>query len=303
MHMLGSLVDVKIREAWANESSDFTPWLAEHLDELSKAVSIPLELEGKEVQVSTFYADILARNREDGTRVLIENQLEQTDHGHLGQILTYLAGLDAHTVIWIATEFREAHLSALKWLNEHTEHPFAFFAVKVRVVRIGDSPLAPIFEVIERPNEWERQIHETTQSQPSDLTQQKLAFWSYYIDRHPDEAKFGKPSMANSRWHQFKQYGVAISFYAARTGVGLFIRGTFGAQHDDVAELLSPHREQLAQATGSIEWHEDRGHYFNQFRAGDIFDKEQWPQMADWLHGMILKYEQAIRATFGAGRS
>lgn len=136
----GRLQDLPLREAWKHEALQFTPWLAENLDHLSEAIGIPLEMTGTEVAVDTFSADILARNPMDDTVVLIENQLEQTDHTHLGQIMTYLAGLDAHTVVWIAPAFREPHLSAIRWLNEHTADGFSFFAVKARVVRIGDSP-------------------------------------------------------------------------------------------------------------------------------------------------------------------
>ncbi|MFM1921414.1 MAG: hypothetical protein RLZZ303_3048, partial [Candidatus Hydrogenedentota bacterium] len=125
MDTLGTLTTASLREAWANEAQHFTPWLAEHLEQLSQAIDIPLELEGREILVGPFSADILARNTLDGSLVLIENQLERTDHTHLGQILTYLAGLGAQTVVWVASEFREPHLSALKWLNEHTANPFA----------------------------------------------------------------------------------------------------------------------------------------------------------------------------------
>ena len=90
---LGTLKNVNLREAWSHEAQDFTPWLADNLDRLSAAIGIPLELEGQEVSVDSFSADILARNPQNDSRVLIENQLEQTDHTHLGQILTYLAGL------------------------------------------------------------------------------------------------------------------------------------------------------------------------------------------------------------------
>ena len=96
--------------------------------------------------------------------MLIENQLEHADLHHLGQVLAYLAGLEAKTVVWVAKGFDEAHLSALRWLNEHTAESFAFFAVRVRVVRIGDSPLAPVFEVLERPNDWDRRVQDTAQT-------------------------------------------------------------------------------------------------------------------------------------------
>ena len=94
----------------------------------------------------------------------IENQLERANLQHLGQVLAYLAGLEAKIVVWVATGFDESHLSAIRWLNNHTEDPFAFFAARVSVVRIGDSPLAPVFEVIERPNEWDRKVGAITRS-------------------------------------------------------------------------------------------------------------------------------------------
>ena len=150
------LKDVPLREAWPHEANDFTPWLADNLHRLSQAIGVDLELEGTEVSVEGFSADILARIPSDNSMVVIENQLENTDHTHLGQVLTYLAGLEAQTVIWIAREFQGPHLSAIRWLNSHTVDPFAFFAVKVRAVRIGDAPapVAPLFEVLERPNDW-----------------------------------------------------------------------------------------------------------------------------------------------------
>ena len=106
--IFGRLTDLLPREAWKHEAIAFTPWLAENIDQLSEVIGVPLELTGTEMAVESFSADILARNTEDGTIVLIENQLEVTDHTHLGQIMTYLAGLEAQTVIWIAPRFRGA---------------------------------------------------------------------------------------------------------------------------------------------------------------------------------------------------
>ena len=147
------LNEVDMRSLWPHEAHDFTPWLANHLEHLSQAVGIPMELEGTEVSVGPFSADILARDPSDN-RILIENQLEYTDHTHLGQVLTYLAGLEAQTVIWIARSFQNPHLSEIRWLNEHTADPFAFFAVQVKVLRIGQdssSPMSLRFEVLESP--------------------------------------------------------------------------------------------------------------------------------------------------------
>ena len=186
----GRLVDLAPREAWGHEAHAFTPWLAENIDRLAEAVGMELELTGQEVRVERFAADILARDPSDDSVVLIENQLEATDHTHLGQILTYLAGLDARTVIWITPEFREPHLSAVRWLNEHTAEGFSFFAVRLRVVRIGESAMAPVFEVMEKPNGWERRLAEA-RLDPSGAESRDLyeRFWQYVAACDP-EGKF-----------------------------------------------------------------------------------------------------------------
>ncbi len=163
---LGVLTRVDLREGWQNEASDFTPWLAEteNLRRLGETLQIDLELEKREKSVGPYSADLFCRNVRDGSSVVIENQLEKTDHTHLGQLLTYTAGLDAVTIIWIASKFTEEHRAALDWLNEKTPEGIAFFGLEVELWRIGDSPLAPKFNIVCRPNEWTRQIIQTRES-------------------------------------------------------------------------------------------------------------------------------------------
>ena len=186
----GELKDVPLREAWPHEANDFTPWLADNLHRLSQAIGVDLELEGTEVSVEGFSADILARIPSDNSMVVIENQLENTDHTHLGQVLTYLAGLEAQTVIWIARGFQGPHLSAIRWLNTHTVDPFAFFAVKVRAVQIGDAPapVAPLFEVLERPNDWDRRVKGAVDTsgnrRRAEFIPLRREFWSFYAERY-----------------------------------------------------------------------------------------------------------------------
>lgn len=291
---LGTLVEVNLREAWKHEAHSFTPWLAANLDRLSKVIGIPLELEGQEVAVETFSADILARNPQDDSLVLIENQMEGTDHTHLGQILTYLAGLQTHTVIWIAADFREAHLSALKWLNENTVDPFAFFAVKVKAVRIGNSPIAPMFEVLSRPNEWERRLQAIAQdSRPlSSLGQFRTEFWSHYVNRFPDEQKHGAAGGATSRWRTFKELGLVITIYLAQKEVGVFIRGPRGAVDQEVYDLLAPHADRLAEATGVALGNK---YFCLKTHPGKTADREHWNDLSDWLHSTADTYEAALK--------
>ena len=294
---LGVLTQVDVRLAWTHEALSFTPWLAKHLDALSAVIGIPLELEGQEVLVEPFKADILARNPQDGGLVLIENQLEGADHGHLGQIMTYLAGLEAQTIIWIALDFRAAHLSALKWLNEHTPENYSFFAVKVKAVRIGDSAIAPVFEVVERPNEWERRLHAAAQETQaiSSLGQFRKEFWSAYVDRFPDELERGVASAASNRYRRLPQLEVEIALYLANNGVGLYIRAPRGVPSEAFEDRLAPVAEKLAVALGAPM---GDPYYFVQHKAAITADRGCWPELAEWLHSTANTYETVLRETF-----
>jgi hypothetical protein len=182
---LGRLVSVPLREVWAHEANDFTPWLAdgENLALLAETLQLgELQLQGTEVAVGNFSVDILARDIE-GQIVVIENQFGPTDHTHLGQIMTYLAGQDARTtVIWIAETIREEHRAAIDWLNAGTIEGFNFFAVEVEALRIGNSPPAPWFNVVAKPNNWSRGVVRATRSADGgpldDRAKAYVAYWS-----------------------------------------------------------------------------------------------------------------------------
>ena len=153
----GKLKRVDLREIWRHEAKDFSEWIAERggLALLGEKIGIPnITLIGTEVQVGQFKADIYAKDIESGKNIVIENQLEKTDHGHLGQIVTYTAGLDdVTTIVWIFKDIKEEHKAAIDWLNQHTDQSISFYAVKIEVWQINDSDLAPEFQVICKPNE------------------------------------------------------------------------------------------------------------------------------------------------------
>lgn len=153
---LAFLEKVDVRLAWENESLDFIPWLADNLDLLSDAIGISLELEVTEKPVGVFNADILAKDIDTNSWVVIESQLERTDHSHLGQIITYASGLKAVTIVWIATAFMEEHRAAIDWLNEITDTSVKFFALELELWKIGDSPYAPKLNVVAKPNDWQK---------------------------------------------------------------------------------------------------------------------------------------------------
>jgi hypothetical protein len=284
-----------------HEAHDFTPWLADHLDELGEVLGIQMELHGREVAVETFSADILARNLTDDSLVLIENQLETTDHRHLGQILTYLAGLEAKTVIWLATDFREPHLSAVKWLNEHTAGAFSFFAVRLRVVRIGDSPAAPIFDVLARPNLWERQLQAVARKSEnmSEVGEWRKAFWQSYLDRHPGDASLGLIATgASSNWVPVDENGqVIISAWVGKKMLGLFLRGPRGADGNLLAEIIEPYRDVLEQGLDTKYGRKTDNSFYGRVKTINLNDQVNWPAAIDWLHERIQQYLTTLRST------
>lgn len=295
----GILEEVNIREAWEHEAHGFTPWLAENLDRLSQAIGIPLELVGREVAVDTFSADILARNPLDDTMVLIENQLEGSDHSHLGQILTYLAGLETHTVIWVATGFREAHLSAINWLNEHTEDTISFFAVKARVVRIGSSPMAPIFEVLARPNNWDRRLHRSAKDSRAltDGGRSRKEFWTEYLNRFPEESQHASADADRAHWHILPDLALVVALFLAQNEVGVYIRGLRGVDKSETAARLEPYTDSLAVA---LDAQAGGSYLFKKSRQGNYVDPSTRGLLIDWLHETASHYEASLRAVLGA---
>src|ERR1017187_4187913 len=163
---LGKLERVDVRKVWASEAGGFTPWLAQedNIALLGEAIHIDLEVEAQEKAVGPFRADILCKNTENDNWVLIENQLERTDHTHLGQLLTYAAGLDAVTIVWVSPNFTEEHRATLDWLNGITDQRFNFFGLEIEVWRIGDSPMAPKFNIVSKPNDWAKTVKDGAQS-------------------------------------------------------------------------------------------------------------------------------------------
>lgn len=190
---LGTLKRIDLREYWKHEALDFTKWLSEpqNIALLSDEVGIGIEVTQTEASIGRFNVDILAQEENTGRKIIIENQLETTDHSHLGQLITYAAGLEAEYVIWIVREVREEHRQAVDWLNEHTDEDISFFLVAIQLWQIENSPPAPKFFAISRPNEWKRSVR--TSAQDGDLTDTKtkqLEFWQqlkeFASDKYPD---------------------------------------------------------------------------------------------------------------------
>lgn len=286
------LTDTNLRDAWQDEARDFTPWLAENISYLCDAVGMTLDVSDTEVAVDQFSADIVAEDTETGARVLIENQLERSDHRHLGQIMTYLAGVEAKAVVWIAPSFTDAHLSAIKWLNENTKDEMGFFAVRLRVVRIGSGPLAPLFETLTQPNNWERGLEKKTNEAEAHRTALREAFWLRYDELHPGVLV---PNRASNVWIPATDDGkILLSLYTSAKSTGLFVRGQTG-DRDQIYEFITKHGDFLSTKLGiPVNWHEKSGHCLWDAVEIPLAQRDRWDEAINWLEKRRQDYMSTI---------
>jgi hypothetical protein len=299
---LGRLEKVELREGWSSESADFTPWLAqeENLALLGETIGIELELESQEKEVGPFRADILCKDTANDSWVLIENQLERTDHTHLGQLLTYAAGLEAVTIVWVAARFTDEHRAALDWLNEHTDEKINLFGLEIELWRIDDSPIAPKFNIISQPNDWARTVQKAASSggEISELRQLQLRFWTAFKQRMEEKGSFvrcQKPWPQNWTNHALGRTGAhltsIVSGWSAETGlknpeirVVLYLDGP-NAKQEFVA--LEKQKGSIEGALGfPLRWHNPENkavcHLYTRQDA-DFLNEALWPQHFEWL--------------------
>ncbi len=157
---LGELEEVDVRTVFQRDGEGFSGWLAGNLDRLANELGVNgLREVGRDIGVGSFTVDILAQT-DRGRRVAITNQLEATDHLHLGQVVTFAAGLDISAVIWTFTKISEEHRAVLDWLNQHSDDDVRFFGVEMKLFRIGSSLPAAVFNVEARPNDWQKVVRQ-----------------------------------------------------------------------------------------------------------------------------------------------
>ena len=166
MNTLGKIKKVELREGWKHEANDFTRWMSqeENLALLGDEVGFDIKLIQTEAKVGSFNVDILAEEENTGNKIVIENQLEVSDHDHLGKVITYASGYNAKIVIWVVKDVREEHRNAIDWLNENTNEEIGFYLLKIELWQIEDSLPAPKFEIICKPNDWAKTIKSTSES-------------------------------------------------------------------------------------------------------------------------------------------
>ena len=265
---LGHLKPVDLRLVWPNEESDFTPWLADqkNLAILGEALGMSLEFVSREEAVGPYSADILCRDSNDGTQVVIENQLESTDHDHLGKLLTYAAHLGARVLVWVAKSFTDQHRAALDWLNEVSETGTRFFGLEIELWQIGDSARAPKFNVVAQPNDWTKEG--TDAATLTDTQRMQLRFWEGFTEFVARNGKVvtkphaPKPQnwlgMAGVGRGGFFLYGVMSTWTEAG---GHELRAEFvitGEHSNHYFDLLHAHRDDIEKEhefAEELQWH------------------------------------------------
>jgi len=298
---LSKLKKIDLREVWKHEATDFTNWLAQHenLQLLGEEIGIDISLVQTEASVGKFTVDILAEEDNTGRKIVIENQLETTNHEHLGKIITYASGFDAEIVIWIVRDVRDEHKQAIDWLNEHTDEKINIFAIRMELWQIGDSPYAPKFHIVSKPNDWAKAI-KTSASRFSDLSDRKLMqleFWTQfkeYASAHGSSLRLRKAypqhwydiSIGNSKSHlslvvDADNEQIRCEFYIPDS------KPLFKALHEnkDAIEAKLPHK---------LEWMELEGKKASRIRAVhkiDVADNGNWDAAFQWLINTAQEFQ------------
>lgn len=250
--MLGKIKKHELRKIWKNEASDFTTWLEENLDCLSDALGFEITLIKREQKVGAFSVDILAED-ESGQKVIIENQLEKTDHTHLGQIITYVSNLESQTVIWISSSPRQEHINAVNWLNTQTQ--LNFYLVMVEAISVDDSKPAPLFQVICKPDS-EIKIAAAESSEFTERERFNLQFWSEInrkcIDKLPGITS-RSPRTNNNHAQASGKSGLRFVFLATSKyyGIELYIDTRDAHINESILKQLEYHRLELESEFGA----------------------------------------------------
>ena len=286
---LGCLKKTEVRKKWPNEAKDFTPWLVKHLGWLSSAIGIDFDFVEKERKAGPFSADIYARDIRGGHGVVIENQLEKADLQHMGQLITYVAQLEAGHGVWVATGFRSTILKAVRRLNKHWPDNTGFFAVKIGLYESQDGVFQPTLELVEHPKWW------------IDPVAQR--FWAYFERRQPGSPKASFDQISSRRRRRFVVDGtnLRLTQYFRGDCVRVYLTGNSGDTDEDVFSRIRPYRKTLFDEIEKSEFLAgDNPRCTTEFRVNS-HNECNWDTMIDWLNNQRDKYESVLRKCYHPG--
>ena len=300
---LGILKTVTPRKKWNNEARDFTPWLANNIDELNKALGLELEVENTEVSVGPYSADILARDTGTDSFVVIENQLEKTNHDHLGKAITYGSVLDASVIIWIAPEFTEEHKKSLDWLNDHTTDDISFYGVQLELWQIDNSKAALRFNVISKPNQAVRQAAKTKANEDlSDRKRFQFDFWIKFKEKLAKTKKIPSLQTPSPRYWFNITLGKS-NIHLSNTcntddntvGVRVYIRSKIA---DEMYPFLESKKDEIETAIGqNLNWNpnpDNRDKVITLIYSTDFENKAELEKALNWLVEYTIKFRETF---------
>lgn len=252
---LGKIKEVDIRSVWPHEQYDFSKWLAdeENIRALGEEMNLSLTDVDTEQFVGSYRCDIICKDELTGKSVLIENQLEQTNHDHLGKIITYASGLDASVVVWIVAKARDEHASAIEWLNKHTDDEISFFLIEVHAYTIGDSAPAPMFKIVEQPNDFAKTVKAIAHKGELNETQtNRIQFWTQFNDVIEQRGKpFNKRKATSDHW-----YSVAIGSSQCHISIDLVNKehrirvGVWVPDNKELYDCFYEHKDEIEDSAG-----------------------------------------------------
>ena len=303
---LGRIQQVPLREVWQNEASSFTPWLLENEDVLSDLLGIDITLERREEAVGRFSLDLIGRNNDDGSTVIVENQLEGTDHSHLGQLLTYAGGLDAHTIIWVASDFRDEHRAALDWLNRVTGEETHFYGVVVRAIKIGDSVPAPDLSLVVEPNDFGKTVKAQSESRWLEERGIKYQeFWMQVVDRLRDKFPEFKSRKAPTRQYfglstDYSFCNRTIAFGRSKLKVEFYLGASDAAINSSRFEALYERKAEIElEFGGQLSWEELEGRKAARiaiYRDGSIVNEGEWESYLSWIDENFTRFSVVAKS-------
>lgn len=305
--MIGKIERVALREVWKNEARDFTQWLQENLDVLNEILDVNLVNAEREQTAGPFSVDLVAED-DGGNAVVIENQLERSDHDHLGKLITYSVAIGARTAIWIVAEPRPEHINAITWLNESSAA--SFYLLKMEAIRIADSPAAPLLTVIVGPSEEGKDVGKTKQ----EIAERYLIrerFWTGLLEYAKQKTKLHSTvSPGQYSWLGTGAGRQGLSFnYAIRQNEGqveLYIdRGKeSGDTNKRIFDQLSSHKDEVeATFGGALEWQRLDGRRACRVRKritlGGYRDEDRWPSIYEQMVDAMVRLEKSLRLFIG----
>ena len=302
---LGLLKEIKdLRKVWPHEALDFTPWLAEddNIGLLADAVGLEISVDETESNVGDFNVDIYASEIGTDRKIIIENQLEDTNHDHLGKLITYASGKSADIIIWVVKKAREEHRSAIEWLNNHTDEKINFFLVEIKLYQIGDSEIAVKFEVVEKPNDWTKEIKKQSSSSPS--LQARFEYWTAFNDyafQNKDFVKyFNKRKVGTNHYITFSMessachMGILQVRKDSSTVVELYI-----SDDKDLFKLLYSNKIEIEKELGfDLDWRElpdKKASRILARRKANFENKDEWIAQFDWIIDVAIKMKKAFK--------